>query len=211
MGEIKTAAQLDTIADKEANALDKEVVLDSANKPTGGFKSNFRNNNRRNGPQMSKSGYEEKVIQIKRINKTTKGGRRMRFSALVVIGDKKGKIGYGIGKSIEVPVAIKKALKNAESNIVNVIINKNGTIYHDVNAKICASKVLLKPARVGTGLIAGGSIRTVVELAGYKDIYTKNMGASTTINMVQATINALKSQNHPSVIAELRGKNIKEL
>jgi small subunit ribosomal protein S5 len=154
---------------------------------------------------------EEKVVDIKRISKTTKGGRRMRFSALVIIGDKKGKVGYGIGKSIEVPVAIKKALKNAQKSIVNVVINKRGTLYHEVTGKTCASKVLVKPAPLGTGLIAGGAIRSVIELAGYKDVYTKNLGANSALNMVQATIDALKQQRHPGKVAQMRDKHVSEL
>ncbi|MDR3330234.1 MAG: 30S ribosomal protein S5 [Mycoplasmataceae bacterium] len=156
-------------------------------------------------------GFEEKVVGIKRISKTTKGGRRMRFSVLIVVGDKNGKVGYGVGKSTEVPSAIKKAIKNARKNITDVIMNKRGTLYHEIVGVHGASKVLLKPAPEGTGIIAGGAIRAVIELAGFKDIYTKNKGSNTALNMVQATINGLLRQRHPSVIAKLRDKELKDL
>lgn len=166
---------------------------------------------RRSQSRVSATGFEEKVVNIKRISKTTKGGRHMRFSALVVIGDKASRVGYGIGKSTEVPGAIKKAIKNARKNIVQVIMNKRGTLYHEIIGKHGASKVLLKPAPEGTGIIAGGAIRAVIELAGFKDIYTKNKGSNTSFNMVQATMNGLINQRHPSTIAKLRDKELKSL
>lgn len=162
-------------------------------------------------PRQTIEGFNEKVVAIKRISKTTKGGRNMRFSVLVVIGDKKGQVGFGMGKSLEIPNAMKKALKNAKNNITKVTINKKGTIYHPVLGKSCAAKVLIKPAPEGTGIIAGGAIRAVIELAGYKDIYTKNMGKNTAVNMIRATINGLKAQKTPSYIASMRDKKINEL
>lgn len=159
---------------------------------------------------VSTDGFEEKVVAIKRISKTTKGGRNMRFSVLIVVGDRKGSVGFGIGKSLEIPNAMAKATKNAKNNIVKVKIN-HGTIYHDVIGKACAAKILLKPAKKGTGLVAGGAIRAVVELAGYTDIYTKNLGKNTAQNMIQATINGLKQQMTPEYIAEMRDKKVSEL
>lgn len=161
--------------------------------------------------QMSPTGFEEKVVQIKRISKTTKGGRHMRFSALVVIGNKNGQVGFGMGKSIEVPDAIRKALKNANNNIHQVKMNKNGTVFHENIGKHGASRVLVKPAPKGTGIIAGGPVRAVVELAGYNDIYTKSLGSSTPINVIRGTVKALSEQYTPSEIASLRDKNISEL
>lgn len=161
--------------------------------------------------RVSASGFEEKVVAIKRISKTTKGGRSMRFSALVVIGDKKGSIGFGMGKSIEVPNAIKKAIKNARNNTMKVIMTNNGSVYHDVIGKAGAGRVLLKPAKEGTGLIAGGAIRAVIELAGFKDIYTKNLGKNTPHNMIQATINGLLAQLTPKSIAVARDKETTKL
>lgn len=161
--------------------------------------------------QVSPNGFIEKVVQIKRISKTTKGGRNMRFSALVVIGNKNGEVGFGMGKSIEVPDAIKKALKNANNNIRQVKINKNGTVFHEKIGRHGASRILVKPAPKGTGIIAGGPIRAVVELAGYYDIYTKCLGSSTPINAIRATIDGLSKQFSPYEIAKLRDKKVSEL
>jgi small subunit ribosomal protein S5 len=155
---------------------------------------------------LTPPGFEEKVVQVKRISKTTKGGRSMRFSVLVVIGNKKGQIGFGMGKSIEVPDAIQKAIKNAASNIFDVKITKNGTLFHENIGKHGAGKVLIKPAPRGTGIIAGGAVRAVVELAGYHDIYTKSQGSNTPINVIRATINGLTSQLTPSDVQKLRSK-----
>lgn len=162
-------------------------------------------------PRTSIDGFNEKVVAIKRISKTTKGGRNMRFSVLVVIGDKKGQVGFGMGKSVEIPNAMKKATKNARNNITKVTMNKRGTLYHEVLGKSCAAKVLLKPAPEGTGIVAGGAIRAVIELAGFKDVYTKNMGKNTAVNMIRATINGLKAQKTPSYIASMRDKKVSEL
>lgn len=156
-------------------------------------------------------GFEQKVVKIKRINKTTKGGRKMRFSVLLVIGDRKGNVGFGMGKSIEIPNAMQKALKNAKNNLTKVIMTKKGSIYHDIIGKSCAAKILLKPAPLGTGIVAGGAVRTVIELAGYSDIYTKNLGKNTPTNMIQATINGLKAQKTIEYIAKMRDKKISEL
>ncbi len=167
-------------------------------------------NNRR--PMAAKKDpFERRVVQIKRISKTTKGGRSMRFSALVVIGDKNGRVGFGMGKSIEVPDAIKKAVKNANNNIYNLRINKKGTVYHENIGHDGAGRILVKPAPLGTGIIAGGSVRAVVELAGYHDIYTKCLGSNTPINVIRATIDALVNQYDPRDIAKLRDKKLSDL
>lgn len=155
--------------------------------------------------------FEEKIVNIKRISKTTKGGRVMRFSALVIIGDKKGVVGFGMGKSNEVPDAIKKAIKNANNNLFTIKMNKRGTVYHEVIGKHGASKILLKPAPVGKGIVAGGAARAVVELAGFQDVYTKSLGSNSPINVIRATINGLTQQFSPSEIAKARDKNITEL
>ncbi|MGL4950695.1 MAG: 30S ribosomal protein S5 [Mycoplasma sp.] len=174
----------------------------------------FDKKDNRNGgkPMVRKSlspvGFEEKVVQIKRISKTTKGGRSMRFSAIVVIGDKKGRVGFGKGKSIEVPDAIKKAIKNANNNIHQVKMTKRGTVYHENIGRLGASKILIKPAPQGTGIIAGGSVRAVVELAGYSDIYTKALGSTTPLNAIRATVRALEEQYTPKQISSLRDKKI---
>jgi small subunit ribosomal protein S5 len=156
-------------------------------------------------------GFEDKVVSIKRISKTTKGGRRMRFSVLVLIGNKNGSAGFGFGKSVEIPVAIKKALKNAKKNITNYKIYKNRTVFHEIVGKKCASRVLIKPAAVGTGIIAGGVIRTILELIGYKDIYSKNLGANSSLNMIQAVIDALLQQKTPLEVTRSRGIQLSDL
>jgi small subunit ribosomal protein S5 len=155
--------------------------------------------------------YEEKTVMTKFINKTTKGGRRSRFSALVIVGNRKGKVGYGIGKSKEISVAVKKATDDAKKNVVNVLINKKGGLYHEIVAKSGATKILFKTAPVGSGIVAGGVIRTILELAGYKDVCSKNMGSGSPINMAQTTIQALTSQKTPMQIAESRGLSMKQL
>lgn len=140
--------------------------------------------------KFNKEEFEEVIVNIGRVTKVVKGGRRFRFTALVVIGNKKGHVGYGFGKAKEVPDAIKKAVDDAFKNIVYVSM-KGSTIAHDIELKYNASKILLKPASEGTGVIAGGATRAVVELAGIKDILTKSLGSNNPANVVRATINAL--------------------
>jgi small subunit ribosomal protein S5 len=134
--------------------------------------------------------FEEVIVNIGRVTKVVKGGRRFRFTALVVIGNKKGLVGYGVGKAKEVPDAIKKAMDDAFKNIVEVNI-KGSTIPHDITEKYNASKIFLKPASEGTGVIAGGAARPVIELAGIKDILTKSIGSNNPNNLVRATVEAL--------------------
>ncbi|RDU64131.1 30S ribosomal protein S5 [Helicobacter sp. MIT 14-3879] len=140
--------------------------------------------------EINREEFKEVVVNIGRVTKVVKGGRRFRFNALVVVGNKNGLVGFGLGKAKEVPDAIKKAIDNAFKNIVSVNI-KGTTIAHDVEHKYNASKILLRPASEGTGLIAGGSARPVIELAGIKDILTKSIGSSNPYNVVRATIDAL--------------------
>lgn len=134
--------------------------------------------------------FEEVIVNIGRVTKVVKGGRRFRFTALVVVGNKKGLVGFGFGKAKEVPDAIKKAVDDAFKNIIKVDI-KGSTIAHDIEVKYNSSKILLKPASEGTGVIAGGSTRPVLELAGIKDILTKSLGSNNSSNVVRATIKAL--------------------
>ncbi len=141
--------------------------------------------------KWNREDFDEVVVNISRVTKVVKGGRRFRFSALVVVGDKKGHVGYGIGKAKEVPDAIKKAIDNAFKNITTVHI-KGTTIAHDIEHKYNASKILLKPASPGTGVIAGGAARPVLELAGVKDILTKSLGSNNPATLVRATIEALE-------------------
>lgn len=155
--------------------------------------------------------YEEEVISIGRVTKVTKGGRHFRFSAVVVVGDRKGKVGLGTGKANEVPDAIKKAVQAATKNVTTVSIVEGRTIPHEAIGREGASKVLLRPAAKGTGVKAGGPVRSVLEMAGVKDILSKSQGSNTKINMAYATLNALKSQKTIEEVAKLRGKKVEEI
>ena len=154
--------------------------------------------------------FEERVGAINRVTKVVKGGRRFRFAALVVIGDKKGNVGFGTGKSQEVPEAIKKAIENAKKNMITVATVKT-TIPHPVTGVYGAGRVVLRPASEGTGVIAGGPVRAVVELAGISDILSKSLGSATTINVVRATIEGLKSLETVEQVAARRGKTVEEI
>ncbi|WP_298704410.1 30S ribosomal protein S5 [uncultured Campylobacter sp.] len=139
--------------------------------------------------------FEEVIVNIGRVTKVVKGGRRFRFTALVVVGNRNGLVGFGFGKSKEVPDAIKKAVDDAFKNIIKVNLN-GSTITHDIEVKYNASKILLKPASEGTGVIAGGSVRPVLELAGIRDILTKSLGSNNASNVVRATMKALSILKH---------------
>ena len=158
-----------------------------------------------------KSLLEEKVISIGRVTKVTKGGRHFRFSATVVVGNRKGLVGIGTGKANEVQEAIKKGIQAANKNLTKVAIVDNRTIPHDAIGTCGRARVLIKPAKEGTGVIAGGAVRAVLELAGIKDIVSKSLGSNTKVNMAKATLEALKSQRTKEHIAELRGKKVEEL
>ena len=149
--------------------------------------------------------FEERVVSIGRVTKVVKGGRRFRFSALVVIGDKNGNVGFGTGKAIEVPDAIKKAVENAKKNMIHVPVINNSTIPHENLGIYGSGKVFLKPAAPGTGVIAGGAVRAVLELAGINDILSKSIGSNSPINMVRATFNALENLMTKEDVKRLRG------
>ena len=162
-----------------------------------------------NNPQ--KKELEELVININRVTKVTKGGRNFRFSATVVVGDKKGRVGLGAGKANEIQDAIKKAIQTATKNLIRVPLVSNRTIPHEAIGVSGAAKVLVKPAREGTGIIAGGPVRAVLELAGLQDVVSKSLGSNTKINTARATIEALKMQKSVEETARLRGKTVEEL
>ena len=154
---------------------------------------------------------EELVIEVKSVVKVNKGGRQRRFSATVVVGDRKGRVGLGTGKANEVPDAIKKAIQDANKSMIKIPLIDDRTIAHEVVGKSGAARVILKPAKEGTGIIAGGSVRAVLELAGVKDIISKSLGARTKLNMSQAALNGLKSIKTPEEVAALRGKTVEEI
>ncbi len=154
---------------------------------------------------------EELVVEIKSVTKVNKGGRQRRFSALVVVGDRKGSVGLGIGKAAEVPDAIKKAIQAANKNMIKVHLIDGRTISHEMIGTSGAARVMLKPAQAGTGIIAGGAVRAVLELAGIHDIVSKSLGARTKLNMATATMNALKAIKTPEEVARLRGKTVEEI
>lgn len=193
------------VEEVEVKSSDKKQARKFDKQPQG--KRDRRPRNRQRQPKL----YEEDVISICRVTKVTKGGRHFRFSAVVVVGDKKGKVGLGTGKANEVPDAIKKAVQNATKNIVNVSIVDERTIPHEAIGREGASRVMLKPAAKGTGVKAGGPVRSVLEMAGIKDILSKSLGSNTKINMAYATLNALKAQKTIEEVARLRGKKVEEI
>ena len=153
----------------------------------------------------------DKVVAIKRVVKVVKGGRNMRFSALVVVGDKNGRVGAGLGKAAEIPEAIRKGKEDAIKNMVSLPIDENGSVPHDYVGKFGSAEVLLKKAPDGTGVIAGGPARIVLELAGFKNIRTKSLGSNNKQNVVLATINGLSKLKTPEEFARLRGISVSDL
>ena len=152
----------------------------------------------------------EKVVYLNRVSKTVKGGRVMKFSALVVVGDGKGKVGYGLGKAAEVPEAIRKGIESAKKNMITVTLS-GSTIPHETIGEAGAGRVLMKPAAPGTGVIAGGAVRAVVEAAGIKDIRTKCLRTNNPHNVVAAAFAGLKSMRGPETVARIRGKSVEEI
>lgn len=162
------------------------------------------------GFDPSTTEFKEKVIHIGRVSKTVKGGRNFRFAALVIVGDENGHVGKGLGKAAEIPDAIRKGIEDAKKNIITVPIS-GSTIPHETFGVFGAGKIVMKPAREGTGVIAGGPVRAVCELAGIKDIRTKSLGTNNPNNMVNATIEGMKNLRSLQEVARLRGKSIQEI
>ena len=192
---------------------EKVEKTENTEKPVRRNDGKKNNNNRRPRKTFDKpkSDLEDKVIAINRVTKVVKGGRQFRFAATVVVGNRKGKVGIGLGKAKEMPDAVKKATQAATKNLINVDLIDNRTISHEITVKEGAVRVMLKPATEGTGVKAGGPVRDVLELAGVKDVLSKSLGSSTKVNMARATLNALKFQKSPTHVAELRGKTVEEI
>jgi small subunit ribosomal protein S5 len=187
------------------------MVNERDNKTTENRGSDRRERRPREGqPEREKSPYTERVVFINRVAKVVKGGRRFSFTALVVVGDQKGTVGIGYGKAKEVPQAIAKAVEEAKKDFFKVPL-LNGTIPHPVQGEKAAGVVLLRPAAPGTGVIAGGPVRAVLECAGVKDVLTKSLGSNNPINMVHATAQALKDLENPGAIAARRGRALEDV
>lgn len=187
------------------------MVNERDNKTTDNRGSDRRERRPREGqPEREKSPYTERVVFINRVAKVVKGGRRFSFTALVVVGDQKGTVGVGYGKAKEVPQAIAKAVEEAKKSFFKVP-RVQGTIPHPVQGETAAGVVLLRPASPGTGVIAGGPVRAVLECAGVHDVLTKSLGSSNAINMVHATVAALKQLESPATIATRRGRPLEDV
>ena len=156
------------------------------------------------------SEFVEKLVSLNRVSKTVKGGRVMKFAALMVVGDEKGRVGFGLGKAAEVPEAIRKGIEDAKKNMINVSLS-NTTIPHEVIGEFGAGRVLMKPASAGTGIIAGGPVRAVMEAAGISDIRAKCLRTNNPQNVVAATMEGLKSLRGPAEVARIRGKSVEEI
>ena len=201
---VNPIKQEDTSNNKDTNPKfnkNKEDNTNSKNfnKKNSKFKPRFQN--------QKNDGFEEVVVSIRRVTKVTKGGRNFRFAAVVVVGNKKGKVGLGTGKANEVPTAIKKAVQNGKKNTINVNII-NGTVPYEMLGKYCGGKVLIMPAQKGRGIIAGGPVRSIMELAGMQNVYTKSLGSKTPINMIRATLEGLKKMYKPEDIMALRNYQV---
>ena len=161
--------------------------------------------------EKQESDLQENVVFINRVAKTVKGGRRASFAAVVVVGDGKGRVGAGIGKSAEVPDAIRKGVEDAKKNMFKVPLTEAGTLPHDIIGEYGAGRVLIKPAAPGTGVIAGGAARAVMELTGVKDVFCKSLGTDNVLNIVKATAEGLKNMQSPEEVAQRRGISVSQI
>ena len=175
----------------------------------GGDRGGDRNRDR--GGDRERSELVDKLVHINRVAKVVKGGKRFGFAALVVVGDQKGRVGFGHGKAREVPEAVRKATEAAKKSLVRIPLREGRTLHHEVHGRHGAGKVILRPAPVGTGIIAGGPLRAVFDALGVHDVVAKSVGTSNPYNMVRATFDALKQQASPKMIANKRGKSVAEI
>lgn len=163
-----------------------------------------------NSDRDSGDGLVEKLVAVNRVAKVVKGGRQFGFTALSVVGDGEGRVGFGYGKAREVPIAIQKSMEKARKNMLTVALN-GPTLYHEVKATHCGSRVFMKPASAGTGVIAGGAMRAVFEVVGVHDVLAKSIGSNNPMNLVRATVKGLASVESPEMVARKRGKSVEEL
>ena len=184
----------------------QEATETKENKPQSKGRPQGKRAPRRGDRRNQAPEFQETVVTVRRVSKTVKGGRNMRFTALVVVGNGKGTVGFGTGKAKEVPDAIKKALEAAKKNLYKVPMVKGDTFPHYIEGKFGACKVVMKPAPDGTGIVAGGPVRAVLELAGIKNIYSKVYGSRNSINMVRATVNGITNLKTTAKVNALRGK-----
>ena len=199
-------AEVENVVNENAEAVApvEQKPEREARKPRG-----FKRNQNRNNDRVS-DGFDKKMVTVNRISKTVKGGRKMRFNALVVVGDRNGRVGIGMGKAAEVSLAVEKATSDAKKHVVNVDLHDT-TIPHEIVGVFETTKVILMPAKEGNGVIAGGAVRDVVELAGIKDITTKLYGSNNPVNCVKATFDGLTKLRSAEKIAALRGKSVDEI
>ena len=195
---------------KVVNEQVKEVKPEAKNEAPRGRRP-FNKNGRRPLRERKQDEFEDRTVAVNRVVKTVKGGRKLRFASLIVAGDKKGRVGMGTGKAKEVPDGIKKAAERARKNTIVVPMVKGNTIPHSIVGRHGACRVFLRPAPEGTGIVAGGPVRAVLELAGIRNIYSKVYGSRTSINMVRATVNAIENLKTVEKVAALRGKSVNEI
>ena len=173
-------------------------------------RDNNRGGNRRNREEQAPE-FADRLVAINRVSKTVKGGKRFGFAALVVVGDQKGRVGFGKGKAKEVPEAIRKATEQAKRQMIRVALKDGRTLHHDTKGRHGAGKVVMRTAPVGTGIIAGGPMRAVFEMLGVQDVVSKSIGSANPYNMIRATINGLKSEQSPRNVAQRRGKKVSDI
>ena len=197
--------------EKVVNTEETNEVKAEARQENPHGRNPFNKNNRRPQRERKQDDFEDRTVAVNRVCKTVKGGRKLRFASLIVAGDKKGRVGMGTGKAKEVPDGIKKAAERARKKLIVVPMVKGNTIPHTVVGRHGACRVFLRPAPEGTGIVAGGPVRAVLELAGIRNIYSKVYGSRTAINMVRATVNAIENLKTVEKVAALRGKTVNEI